>query len=258
MGIDYEALDLTLNRAVALKVLMPELAANPAFELRFLEEARAAARLSHPGLVGVFEAGRHRGQLYFAMELVPGQPLSQIARSRKFTLDEAVNIAAQAAEALAAAHQAGLIHRDVKPSNILITPEMKVKILDFGLVRATRPAREPLTAAGSMVGTPGYASPESLMGHAVEPRSDVYSLGVVLHEMLTNDAAFEARSIYDLISKISSGQLKRSLSDVPEVPSNLRGLVERMMSINVARRPFAHQVVKELGQFAPRTSEPRS
>lgn len=251
MGVVYEARDRTLDRMVAVKVLLPRLAADPHFELRFLGEAQAAARLSHPGIVTIFEAGRFRGQLFIAMELINGTTLQCMQEwGRRFTPPESLDIILQAAEALQTAHEAALIHRDVKPSNLMLTPQLEVKILDFGLVRPIRPIREPLTEVGIPVGTPGYASPEAICGESVDARSDIYSLGVVWHEMLSHDRAFDAPNSLALMMNITEGRLKRRTTKIPGVPLELAQLVEAMLAVDPSDRPASmSEVIRMTRQF---------
>jgi CheY-like chemotaxis protein len=238
MGVVYEARDRTLDRLVAVKVLLPKLAIDPHFELRFLGEAKAAARLSHPGIVTVYEAGRSSGRLFIAMELVHGTTLHCMQDwGRRFTSVESLGVILQAAEALQSAHEAGLVHRDVKPSNLMLTPSFDVKVLDFGLVRPLRPLRDPITDVGVPVGTPGYASPESIRGGPVDARSDIYSLGVLWHEMLAHERAFDAPNTYALLMNITEGRVRRRTRDIPEVSLELAELIESMMAVDPSARP---------------------
>jgi serine/threonine-protein kinase len=242
MGVVYEARDKMLDRLVALKILLPGLAADPIFELRFLREARAAARLSHPGLVTVYEAGRHRGKLYIAMELVRGKTLTEHQGSR-IEPSQAVDIAAQAALAMEAAHAAKIIHRDLKPANIMLTPEGRVKILDFGLVRVNTPHHAPLTEAGTTMGTPAYAAPELIKGGVVDARGDIYSLGIVLYELLANDCAFEADHMFVLLARIAEGRLKKPVEEIEGIHPDLCRLVKSMIATEPAERPASMSLV---------------
>lgn len=238
MGIVYEARDRVLDRLAAVKVLLPALAADPDFELRFLREARAAARLSHPGLVTVFEAGRDRGRLYIAMELIRGNTLAELRDSgTRFSPGEAVDIILHAAEAMDVAHSGGLIHRDIKPANLMLTPRSTVKVLDFGLVRSVSADRTPLTKLGTVVGTPGYVAPEMIRGEPIDVRCDIYSLGIVFYELLINDDAFDADRWYTLLSKIVQGCIKRPIHEIESVPPELRRIVRRMTAVRPDDRP---------------------
>ena len=187
----YLARDQLLDRPVALKVLFPELSTDPSFVERFRREAQAAANLSHPNIISVYDWGEEDGTYFIVMEYVDGQPLSNILRSEGPLLpDRAAAIGASVAAALAFAHRGGVVHRDVKPGNILIDSHDQVKIGDFGIARAAS-AKENLTQTGAVMGTATYFSPEQAQGLSVDPRSDVYALGVVLFEMVAGRPPFQ-------------------------------------------------------------------
>jgi serine/threonine-protein kinase len=246
MGAVYEALDTTLSRPVALKVLLPELAADPFYQLLFLREARAAANLSHPGIVTIFQAGRFRGQLFMAMEFVRGTSLFE----RMHTADpietpQAIRIILEAAQAIHAAHNAGFVHQDIKPSNIMITTAGAVKILDFGLARPARALLEAAKAA-TFEGTPLYASPEQIDGSPVDGRSDIFSLGIVLHELLAGGHPFiisdEATSV--VAERISERDVVRPLPQGLE--PGLKTLTERMLAADPRERPSSMEEVTRI------------
>src|SRR3954453_15266700 len=182
----YLARDLLLDRPVALKVLFPELSADPAFVERFRREAQAAANLNHPTIVSVYDGGEDENTYFIVMEYVEGPTLRDLLRREgRLHPDRAADIAADIAAALSFAHRNGVIHRDVKPGNVLITSTGQVKVTDFGIARAARDsANENLTQTGTVMGTATYFSPEQAQGLPIGPPTDVYALGVVLYEMV--------------------------------------------------------------------------
>ncbi|MDQ3895879.1 MAG: protein kinase [Actinomycetota bacterium] len=185
----YLARDLLLDRPVALKVLFPEFAMDRSFVERFRREARSAANLNHPNIVSIYDWGEEEGTYFIVMEYVDGMTLRDVVRRQgPLMANRAAEIGADIAAALHFAHVHGVIHRDVKPGNVLITTT-QVKVTDFGIARAGDPA-ESLTQAGAVMGTATYFSPEQAQGHVVDPRTDVYSLGVVLYEMVAGRPPF--------------------------------------------------------------------
>ncbi|MEP7161636.1 MAG: serine/threonine-protein kinase [Dermatophilaceae bacterium] len=190
MGEVWKATDKVLGRTVAIKLLSPNLAQQPGFEERFREEARHTALLSHHNIATVYDYGQTDGASWLVMEYVEGEPLSAIIRSDgPQSPRRTAMIVGQCAEALQAAHEAGVIHRDVKPANIMVRPDGVVKLTDFGIARVADAA--PMTRTGEVMGTAQYISPEQAMGKPVSPASDIYSLGVVAHELLTGKRPFD-------------------------------------------------------------------
>ncbi|THI97578.1 serine/threonine protein kinase, partial [Nocardioides sp.] len=234
MGVVWRATDTRLNRTVAVKVLKAEYADDPTFRSRFEGEARSAAALHHPAIAGVYDygAGEERESLspYLVMELVDGQPLSALlaeARASGRTLDTAVvqDLMAQAGEALGVAHRAGIVHRDVKPANLLVTADRRLKITDFGIARAADSVA--LTRTGSVMGTPQYLSPEQARGNPSTPASDVYSLGVVAFECLTGRRPFEKETPV----ATALAHLQDPVPTLPpSVPADLAAVVTRALS----------------------------
>src|SRR6185503_17008156 len=190
MGVVYRARQVALDRPVALKILPVEVASDPAFSERFAREARALARLSHPRIVSVFDFGRHGRFYWFLMELVEGVNLREAIRSGKLSAREALTIVGQVCEALAYAHDEGVVHRDIKPENVLLDRKGQIKIADFGLAKLLDPKRAEvsLTGSGQLMGTPHYMAPEQFEKPLeVDRRADIYSLGVMFYEMLTGE-----------------------------------------------------------------------
>ena len=188
MGVVYKAEDTKLRRAVALKFVSPQMLGAPETKARFLHEAQTAASLSHPNVCTVYEIDEVDGQVFLAMEFVEGRTLDHKIASGPLKLAEALVIAAQVAEALQAAHTAGVVHRDVKPGNIMLLPTGRVKILDFGLAMTRQQTR--LTRPGTTLGTIAYMSPEQASGEPADHQSDIWALGVILYEMVTGQLPF--------------------------------------------------------------------
>ena len=193
MGEVWQATDLVIGRTVAIKILKDEYMGDPGFLERFRAEARHAALVNHEGIANVYDYGEEEGSAFLVMELVPGEALSTVLeRERVLSTDQVLDIVAQTASALHAAHQAGLVHRDIKPGNLLITPDGRVKITDFGIARIAD--QVPLTATGQVMGTVQYLSPEQASGHPASPSTDIYSLGIVAYEALAGRRPFTGES----------------------------------------------------------------
>ena len=190
MGVVYKAEDTTLKRTVALKFLPSELTRDANAKERFIREAQAAAALNHPNICTIYEVGEHDGQSFIAMELVEGQSLKERIERGPLPIDEAISLAIQAGEGLGEAHEKGIVHRDIKPGNIMLAARGQVKILDFGLARLGTHTK--LTKADTTLGTVAYMSPEQSSGKDVDRRTDIWSLGVVLYEMITGQRPFTA------------------------------------------------------------------
>ena len=236
MGEVWRATDTSLGRPVAVKVLKSEYADDPLFRSRFETEARHAASLHHPGVASVYDVGESAllgaadgsglPRPFLVMELVDGQPLSALLRGGQPLDPDAVrDLMAQAADAIGAAHRAGIVHRDVKPANLLVTPDRQIKITDFGIARASDGLG--LTATGQVMGTPQYLSPEQARGGTATSASDVYSLGVVAFECLAGRRPFDA----DSPVATALAHLNDPVPDLPpEIPADLAAVVRRAMA----------------------------
>src|ERR1700677_882528 len=225
MAIVYRAQDTLLNRAVALKILYPELSEDPLFVERFRREAQAAANLSHPNIVPVFDWGEDGETYFIVMELVDGVSLAEMLRSSvTLTAARSAQIVAQVAAALGYAHRSGVVHRDVKPGNILITRDGQVKVTDFGIAQAVS-SEDHLAEAGSVMGTATYFSPEQASGEAVDGRSDVYALGVVLYEMLVGRPPFVGDTPVEVSSQHVNAAVPVMAKFSDSVPKDLEAIV---------------------------------
>jgi serine/threonine-protein kinase len=233
MGEVWQATDLVIGRTVAIKILKDEYLGDPGFLERFRAEARHAALVNHEGIANVFDYGEEDGSAYLVMELVPGEALSAILeRERVLSTDRVLDIVAQTSSALQAAHAAGLVHRDIKPGNLLITPDGRVKITDFGIARIAD--QVPLTATGQVMGTVQYLSPEQASGHPASPTTDIYSLGIVAYEALAGKRPFTGESQV----AIAMAQINETPPDLPvAVAEPVRNLVFACIAKNPADRP---------------------
>ncbi|MCQ2000184.1 protein kinase domain-containing protein [Arthrobacter zhaoxinii] len=233
MGEVWKARDLVLGRIVAIKILKEEYTGDPGFLNRFRAEARHTALLNHPGIANVFDYGEEDGSAYLVMELVPGQPLSTIIeRDKVLSPDRTLSIIGQVATALAVAHNQGLVHRDVKPGNLLIMPDGKVKITDFGIARLAD--QVPLTATGQVMGTAQYLAPEQATGQQATGSSDIYALGVIGYELLAGRRPFSGESQI----AIALAQVNDTPPPLPEtIPEPVRALIMSMLAKDPADRP---------------------
>jgi hypothetical protein len=256
MGQIYKAEDTRLHRIVALKVLPPSLAADPERRKRFLQEAQAASALNHPNIVTLFDIVSDGDTQCIAMEYVPGNTLRAVIPPGGLAVSQALQYATQIASALNTAHAAGIIHRDLKPSNIMVTPTGVIKILDFGLAKWVGPApsseqptieQAQLTKEGSIIGTVSYMSPEQAEGKRVDARSDIFSFGSVMYEMVTGRRAFEGSSGISTLSAILRDEVKPIYELAPEVPPLFEQVILRCLPKDPdARWPSMKQIESAL------------
>jgi serine/threonine protein kinase/tetratricopeptide (TPR) repeat protein len=241
MGEVYRATDIKLGRDVALKVLPPDKARDPECLARFQREARAVAALNHPHIVTIFSVEETDGIHFLTMELIEGQPLAHRIPQGGLPVDQLVEIAVAVADALAAAHEKGIVHRDLKPANVMVTHDGRAKVLDFGLAKETQVSNDTDTTlalaantrAGVVMGTPSYMSPEQISGLSLDHRTDIFSLGVMLHEMATGQRPFQGASYAELASAI----LRDAPPLVTSVRSDLSGDLARIIRRCLEKEP---------------------
>ena len=248
MGAVYRGYDPTLGRRVAIKVLAPHLVWEKAFVERFVREAQAAAQIKHPNIVTIYDVGQEGSWHYFVMEYLEGETLTgTIQRRGQIPAQEALDILRQLAEALDYAHGRGLVHRDVKPSNVMMDATGHATLNDFGIVQAAQGSR--LTATGTMIGTLEYMSPEQMQGVRVGPRSDQYSLGVVAYEMLTGRVPFKAESTAALIHKVVYDAPPSLHSIRPDLSQALEQVLSRVLAKDAtARYASGSELIRALEQ----------
>ncbi|HEX5996195.1 MAG TPA: protein kinase, partial [Jiangellales bacterium] len=232
MATVYRALDTRLDRGVALKVMHPELAADNEFVLRFIGEARSAARLAHPNVVGVFDQGEDDGTVFLAMEYVEGRTLRQVLRDRgPLPAPAAFEMIQPVVAALGAAHEAGIVHRDVKPENVLVGANGRIKVADFGLARALSDTGT--ATRGLLLGTVNYISPEQALGEPATPRSDVYSAGIMLYEMLTGAPPHTGPTDFVIVRSHIDNDVPRPSASDPSIPP----IADELVAVATARDP---------------------
>ena len=203
MGVVYKAHDPQIDRVVALKVLRQDRVSSQDFVLRFLKEAKAIGRISHPSIVTVYDVGQDHGTIYIAMEFLEGRPLNEVIKGMILPVDQTVEMCTQVAEALGYAHSRGIIHRDIKPSNIILTPDNRIKLTDFGIARIEDTDAAQQTQAGDILGTPVYMAPEQVMGQQADGRTDLYALGVIVYEMVVGKRPFGGGNIAAIFRSIT-------------------------------------------------------
>mgnify|MGYP002784063683 FL=1 len=233
----YKAEDTRLNRPVVLKTLLPELAASQTARRRFEREAKLASVLDHPNICAIFDIGESEGWFFIVMPFIPGRTLKQVVKGQPLELRSALSIAIQIADALVAAHTRGIVHRDIKPSNIIVNDQGQVKVLDFGLAKmlGSDEVYDPdksMTELGVPYGTMGYGSPEQAAGERVDHRTDVFSLGVLLSEMVTGRQPFTGRHRIEILHAVINKDPDPVCDDCPIAPDRLQAIIDRALAKN--------------------------
>ena len=234
MGVVYKGYEASLNRYVAIKVLADSLAHDEAIKERFLREARSMAALNDPHIIQIYFIGEDEGQTYFVMEFVEGESLgSMLKREHRLGVEPAAKVIQQTALGLATAHDRGVVHRDIKPGNLMITSRGSVKIADFGIALSNQDLSKKLTSTGEFVGTPGYLSPEVCLGKPVDQRSDIFSLGIVLFEMLAGKMPFTDESPLGLMLEV----VRAEIPDVRQLNSEVDAQIAQILAKMIAKEP---------------------
>lgn len=245
MGVVYQAHDPQIDRLVALKVLRPDLVRSEEFVQRFLKEAKAIGRLSHPNIVTVYDVGRDHGTIYIAMEFVEGDRLDEVMQGKEFTEKETVEFGIQVAKTLDYAHQNGIVHRDIKPSNIMVKPNGQLKITDFGIAHIEDPSAPKQTRAGEILGTPAYMSSEQVLGQPVDGRSDLYSLGAILYEMTTGKGPFRGENLTAVFRAITQELPREPVKLTSNISPDLSRIIMKCLSKTPDQRFPTGQVMAE-------------
>ncbi|HAV63074.1 MAG TPA: hypothetical protein DCY13_12010 [Verrucomicrobiales bacterium] len=260
MGVVYRAHDQKLQRPVALKLLTPEVIGDPNRRKRFLLEARAAARVSHPAIAQVHDVDEEDGLIFIAIEMVEGATLRDLIQRGEFDLLGALDIALQVAGGLAKAHQSGIIHRDIKPGNVMVTPDGHAKILDFGLAKLTDTEASTIvsgefsqlstlehTQPGAIKGTPAYMSPEQVKGQPADARSDLFSFGVMLFEMVTGKSPFQRGTAVETMHAVAFDNPPAPVTIRADLPPELAGIIDRCLrKLPEDRYPTARELIDDL------------
>ncbi len=254
MGEVYLAKDTEIGEKIALKILPPELTRSPQYVERFRREASAVSRLDHPHIIKVYEVGEDEGMHFIAMEYLGGAPLSSLIQKRgSLPIPDAAKIIIDVAEALDFAHSSGVIHRDIKPDNILSDEKGEFKVMDFGIARMEEGTQ--LTVTGTIMGTPEYMSPEQASGRKVDQRTDIYSLGIVFYEMLTGKVPFHAETALEVIQMHIARAPESPRAHNPEIPGNVAAIIDKMVEKKPADRyaSFRH-MINALARAVPKAA----
>lgn len=247
MGVVYQAHDPNIDRLVALKVLRRDRVSSESSMKRFQKEARAVGRLSHPGIVILYDVGEDHGAVFLSMEFIEGEPLNVALQNRSFSVEDVVELGMQVAEALEYAHCKGIVHRDIKPSNIIVQPGMRFKITDFGIAHIEDLEDTQQTRAGDLLGTPAYMSPEQVTGHVVDGRADIFSLGVILYEAATGQSPFKGDNLAALFRSITGDHPQEPASLNPAIPMALSDTIMKCLEKDPQyRMPSGKKLVEAL------------
>jgi serine/threonine protein kinase/formylglycine-generating enzyme required for sulfatase activity len=255
MGVVFEAEDPQLRRKVALKAMLPALAASETARKRFLREAQTAAAIEHDHIVHIYQVGEDRGVPFIAMPLLKGEPLNRrLARENRLPLSEVIRIGRETADGLAAAHKQGLIHRDIKPANLWLEENGRVKILDFGLARAASDSGQ-VTQSGAIVGTPAYMAPEQVDGKTLDARCDLFSLGCVLYRLSTGEAPFKGADTISTLVAVATEKPRSPAQIIPTLPHEFSDLVMQLLAKKPAKRiPSAQALLEALTRISEQGS----
>lgn len=254
MGEVWRAEDTRLLRPAAIKILSNRIASDPDWKARFLREARTAAQLNHPNIATIYSVDEEGSTMYIAMELVEGQSLAALIANKTMSMSEMIRIGAQTAEALAAAHAKSIVHRDIKPDNIIVL-RRGIKVLDFGIAKNIGPSADDSLTRGQMIlGTPYYMSPEQALGKKIDTKTDIFSLGVVLYEALAGKRPFGGANVTETVLYILSKEPPDLGSIASTVSPALSALVHRCLRKQAADRPTADELadaLESLAEYAP-------